>query len=259
MATAVKIFQTEKGRDGISFDNYCYRFDKRLADRSRTWRCIERRACNERLLTCDDFSNPVLRTPHDLTIRHCYEEAMLRDVRTKQRQRAAMEDTPTPAIYRQETQIFAHNPTTAAVMPSFVKANITMYRNRLAELPALPASRQGIQVPQLLQTTTDGQQFLQYCASGNEFIILVSQADLTNSSQEISMDGTFDTSRPLFMQLFTIHGDVADIQMPMVFVLMAAKTSQMYSDVFRQLKILCQQQFGQQLQPLLIMSDTNPV
>jgi hypothetical protein len=68
------------------------------------------------------------------------------------------------------------------------------------------------------------------------------------------MDGTFDTS-PLFMQLFTIHGDVADIQMPMVFVLMAAKTSQMYCDVFRQLKILCQQQVGQQLQPLLIMSD----
>jgi hypothetical protein len=180
MATAVKTFKTEKGRDGISFDNYCYRFDKRLADGSRTWRCIESRACNGRLLTRDDFSNPVLRTPHDLTIRHCYEEAMLRDVRTKLRQRAATEDTPIPAIYRQETQVFAHNPTAAALTPSFAKAKTTMYRDRLAELPALPASRQGIQVPHLLQTTTGGQQFLQYCAPGNEFIILASQADLTN-------------------------------------------------------------------------------
>lgn len=257
MANAVKLFKTEKGKDGICFDNYCYRFDKRLADDSRTWRCIQSKACNGRLQTSDDLSNPVLRTPHNSAIRHSDEEALLREVRTKLRTRAAGEDTPIPAIYRQETRVLAPNATAAAVMPSFVRAKTSMYRDRIAQLPVLPQNRQSIQVPPLLQTTTSGQQFLQFSCPGNEFLIFASQQDLSYlcNSDELAMDGTFDTAPPLFTQLFTIHGYVSDVEVPMIYVLMAGKTSQMYSEVFRQLKTLCRQQVGRQLQPTRIMSD----
>jgi hypothetical protein len=120
------------------------------------------------------------------------------------------------------------------MMPVYPSVSTTMQRDRRANQPALPRSRQDIQIPQELSETALGDRLLLTPGTDNSFIILASDSDLQRlcSSSVLSMDGTFDVTPTLFSQLFTIHAFVADRLVPLVFVLMSEKMTIMYNEMF---------------------------
>ena len=46
-----QFLKLKKGRDGLCFDNYCYRYDKTGADGIMYWRCADQRQCGGRIAT----------------------------------------------------------------------------------------------------------------------------------------------------------------------------------------------------------------
>ena len=69
-----------------------------------------------------------------------------------------------------------------------------------------------------------------------------------------SFDGTFDSSPRQFAQLFTIHGFVHSIQMPLVFALLENKDSVTYTQLILNLKELAAE-YILELNPIQILSD----
>lgn len=132
-----------------------------------SWRCLDSRTCNGRLITEDDYTDPMVTRPHNHQPNP--DKVLVRKVRTAVRRRAAEETTPLPAIYQQETAQLANNSAAAAMMPSYNDVATSMHRDRLSQYPPLPRTGQRIVLPQAFQTTTTGQQF--FLSRGKTIII----------------------------------------------------------------------------------------
>jgi hypothetical protein len=87
-------------------------------------------------------------------------------------------------------------------------------------------------------------------------LIFASDSNLQHlrSAQNVSMDGTFRTVPSIYQQLFTVHAFFDNRLLPLVYVLMARKSTRAYVKVFKSLKSACTN-LGLQLQPDVIMSD----
>jgi hypothetical protein len=177
-------------------------------------------------------------------------------VKTTLRRRAAAETTALPTIYRQETAALATNSTAAALMPAYSSVATTMLRERNATLPPLPPSRRDIAIPHQLQVTQAGEQFLLEHGHNGDYLIFATADNLRRLCQAdlVSMDGTFSTVPNMFRQLFTLHAFENGHLLPLVYVLMAKKTSTMYQTVFASLKTHCQQ-LGLTFAPTEVLSD----
>jgi hypothetical protein len=250
----VIVIKTDKGKEGICYLGYVYRFGKRGANDRIFWRCIIK-DCKGRLATDEDNSNPEIRTGHD---NHPPNPDLVevREVKTACRNRAAAEFTPLRTVYDQETAVLANNPRAGALMPVFRSVSTTMLRERHATFPPLPKRRTDIVIPQELQVTNTGQQFVLHCAVNNDFIIFATDNNLRQlcSAPLVTMDGTFDTAPRLYRQIFTLHSFEDKHLVPLVYVLMSKKTQAMYSAIFAHLKWECQR-LGLQLTMADIMSD----
>jgi hypothetical protein len=221
----IKTFTTEKGRLGITYMGYCYRFAKRGADGSIQWRCVDSKRCSGRLSTDEDYQNPEFRGqghthPPDVNV------SVVREVRSTLRKRAATETTPLPTIYREATAKLAGQPAAAALMPAFGRVSSTLYTDRLAMYPPLPASIADIHIPRKFRRTLSGHRFLLATGANNEYFAFGTKDNLKMlcDADDISMDGTFGTAPRLFRQLFTINAFVDDRLLPAVYVLMADKS-----------------------------------
>lgn len=143
------VYKTEKGRDGLIYEGFCYRFDKRGADDTIYWRCADQRQCKGRIATEPDYSNVAVRSVH------CHlanpDKAIIRGVKTTLRNRAASETTTIPTIFRQESAKLANTPVAAAMMPSYNAVKTTLNRERNASYPALPTDRASIVIPAQFQ------------------------------------------------------------------------------------------------------------
>jgi hypothetical protein len=183
-------------------------------------------------------------------------EVAIREVKTRARKRARTETTPMPAIYSQEVATLAALPAAASNMPTYLSLSKTLYRERRSQFPALPASRQTLVIPQRFTETTSGERFLLKCGRNNKYLIFASNANLQKlcDAQNVSMDGTFSTVPPIYQQLFTVHAFFDNRLLPLVYVLMAKKSTRAYVKVFKSLKSACSN-MGLQLQPQFIMSD----
>lgn len=206
------IFKTEKGKEGLSYDGFCYRLDKVAADGSTMyWRCIDKKSCKGRIATDARRRHPTVRNTHDHP--PVAPKVKVREVRTELRNRAATETLPLHAIYRSEIQSLANFPAAAAMMPSFASVSSSMKRDRHAALPELPETRADIDVPHNLRLTITGHQFLLFTGNNNKYMAFGTVDNLRRlcDANFVSMDGTFDTAprgahgRMLFRQIFTLH------------------------------------------------------
>jgi hypothetical protein len=134
--------------------------------------------------------------------------------------------------------VLANNPRAGALMPVFRSVSTTMLRERQATFPPLPKRRTDIVIPQELQVTNTGQQFVLHCAVNNDFIIFATDSNLRQlcSAPLVTMDGTFDMAPRFYCQIFTLHSFEDKHLVPLVYVLMSKKTQAMYSAIFAQLK-----------------------
>ena len=99
-ANRVNQFRTEKGKETISCNGYCFRFARTGVDGARYWRCLED-ACSGRAVTDPDYMQDFqLRTQHSHPNNQT--EATVRGVRKTLRHRAADELTSMPEMYRNE-------------------------------------------------------------------------------------------------------------------------------------------------------------
>lgn len=224
----VSQFKTEKGKEAISYNGFSYRYVQMGKDGSLFWRCLDD-SCSGRIMTdAQDIQNLQLRTPHN----HDPDEdgATVRLVRETLRTRASKELTAIPEIYQQEQLKLAANPNAAARLPPLSSVSSTMYRDRLASMPPLPRTLQGINLPQSFCVTTANNAFLLAQHPQNEYFMFATADNLRclRHSNTIYMDGTFDVAPALFSQLYTIHAFVSNRLVPLVYVLMADKTAQLY-------------------------------
>ena len=253
----MQTFKTEKGRQGVSYKGFCYRFAKRGADGSLQWRCVHSDYCSGRLRTEEDYSDPVeTGKGHSLKCLPDVNVTAVRQVRTSLRERAASEITPLPTIYREETAVLANQPAAAAIMPVFASVSSSMYRDRQAVYPPLPDDTASIILPREFRRTLSGHKFVVAVGANKEFFAFGTTANLKMlcDATEISMDGTFGTAPRLFRQLFTVNAFVGDRLLPAIYVLMTEKTTASYITVFQALKARCLAK-GYNWDPQSIISD----
>ena len=105
-------------------------------------------------------------------------------------------------------------------IPTFVGTKSSLYRERLRELPPLPATRNAINLQDKWRETTTGDQFLLADDGDNNKILVFGTADnlrhLSNANT-IFGDGTFYASPVLFKQLYTLHALIDNDMYPLIF------------------------------------------
>ena len=159
---------------------HSYRFDKLVAASSKKrWRC-RTRDCNWCIYSKNDVENSDVqtRTPHR---EHCIldpdarcVEIVISDLKVDARTQL----TPIPTLYNGATAMLSVNPTIASRFPLFGQIDSSLYRQRLSNLPTLPASRETLNLPANLQQTISGANFLLYSSQGNEILIFATQENI---------------------------------------------------------------------------------
>jgi hypothetical protein len=158
------------------------------------------------------------------------DHATVRVVRENLRQRATNELTSIATIFHQEQVKLAPKPNAAAQLPPLSSVASSMYRDRMASMPALPRSLQQIHIPHSFRVTTTNNAFFLSEHPQKKFIMFATADNLHRlcDSSTLYMDGTFDVAPLLFTQLYTIHAFVTNKLVPLVYILMADKTTQLY-------------------------------
>ena len=120
--------------------------------------------------------------------------------------------TPIPTLYNCATAMLSVNPTIASRFPLFGQIDSSIYRQRLSNLPTLPASRETLNLPANLQQTISGSNFLLYSPQGNEILIFATQKNILKLSTKVHwcVDGTFKSVPHSYLQLFIIHAFEGD-------------------------------------------------
>jgi hypothetical protein len=141
-------------------------------------------------------------------------------------------------------------------MPTFPSVSSTMNQDRHAALPPVPRTLQAIVIPPAFQTTIAGQRFLLSQLINSHFLIFAAPDNLHILCQAdtLFVHGTFDIAPQLFSQMYTIHAYLRDRLLPLMYVLMSSKTTQLYVEIFDQLVQSCNQ-MGLLLDPTNIMTD----
>jgi len=123
-------------------------------------------------------------------------------------------------------------------LPTLHNIDSALYRQRHRVMPALPQSREAIQVPDMFKTTTSNEQFLMHCSTDNELLMFCtpSSLKLLCEADVICVDGTFDCVPALYSQLLTVHAFEHGKLLPLVYCLMSSKERTGYAEVFRRLK-----------------------
>ena len=147
-------------------------------------------------------------------------------------------------------------------LPSRNALRQTIKRVRHIDLPTEPQSLENLIIPENMQKTLDGSDFLVRDSTiGDERVLIFTTSTNVNylaQSHFWIMDGTFKTVPTIFKQLYTIHGRVGMGEnsriMPLVYALMSCKSEECYKTLFQDLI-----DFGDEenidLQPQFVLTD----
>ena len=110
------------------------------------------------------------------------------------------------------------------------------------QVPPNPENLLQLKIPFEYTITHSNQDFLLFDSDdGTERMIIFAtrkNLQLLASAKQWYADGTFKTVPPLFQQLYTIHGVVHGVVLPLVYALMASRTEDRYTRLFAELKSL---------------------
>jgi len=141
---------------------------------------------------------------------------------------------------------------TAPYMPT-LRAKIKRIRN--AEMAAQPQTLEDINIPESLQSSLNGDQFLK-----ERILLFTIKANIRNLSQALFwvMDGTYKTVPNVFYQLYTIHAPVGAEDnfriLPLVYALMTSKAEEVYKQLFKDLNDFADEN-DVELMPSTIITD----
>lgn len=147
-------------------------------------------------------------------------------------------------------------------MPNKESLRKQIHRVRSENMPTQPRSLQEIDIPMHLRKTMNGDRFLarNIDVDDEKMLIFCTQSNLQHlqDAEYWIMDGTFKSVPTLFHQLYTIHAPVGGEDnssiFPMVYILMTARTEEMYTILFEEL-IELGEQAEAVLSPPIIITD----
>lgn len=133
----------------------------------------------------------------------------------------------------------------AVLLPSYVSSQRTIERKRMRFNPpgTAPRSRQDINIPLELQTTTRNSNFLLWdsgCDDVDRVLMFGTERnlELLEHNSHWFVDGTFSVSPEFYTQLFTIHALIDNTAIPLLYVLLPSKRECDYDRVFLKVKQL---------------------
>ena len=201
---------TEKGHRKLHRNGYMYVFHKNLANDVTTWECTLRRKgqCMARikLSAGDEFIEQTNEHTHPPSQTNCD----VAKIKSALKRRAETSNDTSRQIL--STELRGVSETASVNLPSMdtMRRNIRAARQDRNE-PPNPINRAAIPViPQLYQSTENGDQFLLY-DSGNgdpeRIIIFSSQQAIQfmSDSEHLFADGTFKVCPDIFFQVYTVH------------------------------------------------------
>lgn len=231
-------------------EGYRFRFAKRNADKSVSWRCLNTNCCG-RIKILNDV---ITVTSHH---NHAPDPEKIQVIKAgvEMRERAERELGRPRQIIRRATEGISME--AVALLPSYNACQRAIERKRklVQEPQQTPRRVADIIISPALQLTLRGSPFLLWDSGDMDphRILMFGTHENLNILQSHShwfIDGTFKVAPELFMQVFTIHGLVDHRALPMVYVLMTNKTEESYFRVFDTLKNL-----QPALNPQSVMSD----
>ena len=231
---------TTKNEPKLIDGGYLYTRQKDLANGVVSWECEQRKrgTCKARLKILNgqiiDRVNDHTHAPNQTKV----EVVKARNVMKRRAETSV--DAPQRIISEGLAQV---SPAVAVNLPRIenIRRTIRRYRENNPDLPANPQNRAQIPVlPNELQTTTDGNNFLLYdsgVGDANRIIMFATDQtlDLLRQSDHWFGDGTFSVSPSIFFQVYTIHAICNGKVMPCIFSLLPNKTGPTYDRVFQEI------------------------
>ena len=229
------------GRNGakLEFENFTYT-KKRKNENTQitTWRCTDRR-CKGTGKTIEGSFEFLLTNPH-------YHEANPAKKKPVQIEKAienrAVQSLELPRVI---VQMSTNNSTGEVVAQMPIQRTMVrrIQRRRVVAHIPNPLSTSVLKVPDDLKTPIRGEPFYAFdsCKEDpNRFIILTTTQilDELEFSAKWAVDGTFAVCPSLFHQLYTMHGNIKDTTVPLVYCLTRSKTKEKYEELFAALKNL---------------------
>lgn len=232
--------RSEKGKPLLICDNYKYRFKRELKNEIQRWDCANK-TC--RCYLKINSSNIIVESFRD----HNHDKL---DVKTINRQklenslkRKAIQDIsskPSKLVHEELKEGDVETLSSGDV--ELVKRVIR--RARRSVHPNLPKSRH--ETHSALDTmsivTNTGESFLLINNSQKELICFscIRNLNVLCETQKLYVDGTFKSCPKYFTQIFTLHGFVNDLYIPLVFFLLPDKSTNTYTNMFKALVEKCE-------------------
>ena len=242
--------KTQKGKDMTFHEGHRYKFAKRNADDSVSWRCLQTHCCGRIKVLAGVIE---IISEHN----HAPDPEKIQAVKAVvgMRERAEHEFGRPRQIIQNCTQGISLE--AVALLPSYnaCQRTVERKRKRVQEPHATPRTVADIVIAQDQQITFRNSPFLLWDSGPldpHRILMFGTNENLTalQAHPHWFVDGTFKVAPELFFQLFTIHGLVDNRAMPLIYVLLTDKTEASYLRVFEKLKNL---QPG--LNPVSVMSD----
>ncbi|XP_068238357.1 uncharacterized protein [Palaemon carinicauda] len=249
------ITETNKGKKCIIYEGYKFRVDTTLSDGSFSWRCTNGK-CKARVKTDCEIGSIV---PVQLQHNHENDERKLerQQLRTAVKRKESDDMTARPAkIIRTELCKVTENNLQSGDLKCLAQS---IYRERRKQYPVLPKNRKEVhQALESMNTTTSkGEEFVLENNPDTGIVILSCTTNLeflVTSAEEIFIDGTFKSCPKYFYQLYSIHGLCNGHYIPLVYVLLAGKSEEIYRTMWKCLHDICVSK-NLQLQPSVLHVD----
>lgn len=243
--------ESQKGKAIILVEGYRYRKDRANADGSTTWRCCKKDGCRGRMKMLNDVV--LSSSEHNHAPDPAKNEAA--KVVSAIRKRA-VEGVEKPRQIIQQARA-GISMEVAPHLPAYVASQRAIERQRKRnQLPyPNPQNVAEITIPEPLQTTTRGQNFVLWDSGPTDVyrMMMFGTMDNINRLQQNEhwfVDGTFRVAPVIFYQVFTIHALIDNKAVPLVYCLIQDKTEATYIRVFEKIVELLPT-----VNPASIMSD----
>lgn len=205
------------------------------------WRCTEYDVlfCNGRVnMVNDNIINETAHT-HEPMPAEVKKQCLINSMKE-----AATTSTATPmSIVSNHVASVSNSVKVRLPKQKSLKRVVQRVRAKLDGNPEVPQTLSDFIVPENMQTTENGDRFLQYDSGSDDpkrIIIFSTESNmrLLSKIKHWFADGTFDNCPNFFAQLYTIHGYYENVILPLVYVLLPDKTGETYIRLFQELKRL---------------------
>lgn len=256
---SISIEKTNKGGEKLFIDGYFYHLERVNKNNNYNWCCAFKKTykCKSRVVTkTEKGSIVVLKSPcihnhepksHDLNVTKA--NNTLKSMAN--------------SSFLCPSQIIQHSiintcETSRDFLPSKDAQNVKIKRVRKANNTYIePKTIDDIDIPLSLYTAEGALFILSEVQVGSEYFITMGTKESLNflaKSDFWIMDGTFAVVPSMMRQLFSIHGKVEGVVVPLIFCLMTKKSKKCYESFFNNLKYVAEQ-YKIVLKPKRIMCD----